>query len=58
MTPSIRKLITIIIIALAFMLMACNTPGETAIRNYEQPETPWRLRMQPTDVPFIPYGGE
>ena len=55
MTAAIRKLITIIIIAIAFMTMACTTPGDAALQNYNTPETPALLLRQPTDVPLVPY---
>lgn len=55
MTAAIRKLITIIIIAISFMTMACTTPGDAALQNYNTPETPALLLRQPTDVPLVPY---
>ena len=56
MTPPTRKLIAIIIIAILFVSLACTTPGDAALQNYTQPETPPLLQRQATDIPFI--GGD
>ena len=55
MTKPIKKLILIIIIVLAFMMLACSTAGDAAIKAIPaNPTEPAVLIRQATDVPWTP----